>query len=165
MAKPVNIRRFRANPVEVLILSAVTVLFFRSVYNLVYDSQGFQSIQLAGHSQMNTAAERSPASVSSTFFNLEVKCDKNTDQDTGANKVRLTGTLCGSSTTNDTSKLVKTVVTNGANKFTATVFTDVNSGKYSTDYIPPNVGQNPIRVEFAYRDGKSFVQELNVLKN
>ena len=163
MAKPLNIRRFRANPVEVLILSVVTALFFRSVYKLVYDSEGFRAIQVA-HQASNAATEtRSPSSVSTTYFNLEVKCDKNMDQETPANKVRLTGSLCGSAP--DTSKLVKTSISNSANKFTATVFTDLNSGKFSTDYIPLNVGKNPIRIDFSYRDGKSTTQEFTVIKN
>jgi hypothetical protein len=80
-------------------------------------------------------------------------------QTVSAAKVRLTGAFCGAT---DPSQLTQITIVNKANKFAAAVFSDVNTGKYSTDYIPLNAGKNPIRVDFAYRDGKTVSRELDV---
>jgi hypothetical protein len=166
---PSKIRRFRSNPVEVAIFSVITLIFFNSVYNLFWDQQGFHPAALAPMvaNPISESGGRSPASASQAFVNVDVKCDTNADQDTTATKVRMTGTLCGDgrAPASDGSKLVKTMVVNNANKFNATVFTDVNAGKFSTDYIPLNLGKNPIHLEFTYRDGKVISQDINVVKN
>lgn len=162
-----NVKRFRANPVELAIFSVISLIFFNSVYNLFYDQQGFHPAALTPMSANPISEGRSPASTSQAFVNVDVRCDGNPDKDTTATKVRLTGALCadGRVPASDTTSLVKTQVINNANKFTATVFTDVNSGKFSTDYIPLNLGKNPIHLEFSYRSGKVVSQDINVVKN
>ena len=169
MGNSVNTRRFRANPIEVLILSAVSILFFRSVYNLVYDQPTFSSdpVSVSPIAANPLSEGRSPASAVSaqSFLNVDVTCDKNGDQETTASKVRLTGPLCGADSATDTGKLVKASISNTANKFAATVFTDVNAAKFSTDYIPLNMGKNPIHLEFSYRNGKVINADLSVVKN
>jgi hypothetical protein len=164
---PSNVKRFRTNPVELAIFSVITLIFFNSVYNLFYDQQGFHPAALSPMAANPVSEGRSPASVSQSFVNLDVKCDATPDQDTTATKVRITGNLCGEGRVpaSDGSKLVKTEVVNNANKFGATVFTDVNAGKFSTDYIPLNLGKNPIHVEFTYRGGEVVSQDFNVVKN
>ena len=153
MGTPQNIKRFRINPVEVAIFSIVTLIFLNSVYNLFYDRQGFHPAALAPMAANPTSEGRSPASVGQSFMNLEVKCETNSEQETAAAKVRLTGALCGvGATAADASKLLKTQIVNNANKFSATVFTDTTAGKFSTDYIPLNTGKNPIRIEFVYQE-------------
>ncbi|OFZ21076.1 MAG: hypothetical protein A2X94_07025 [Bdellovibrionales bacterium GWB1_55_8] len=164
MAKTSKLYRFRANPVEVLIFLAVTGVFARSVYQLVYDPEVLTAMTVSTPAAVS-GQSRSPASISQTFLNMELSCDKNADHDTGATKVRLTGNLCGVDSTTDATKLVRTVISNEANKFAATVFTDVRGGKFSTDYIPLNSGKNPIHVEFSYRDGKVVTQDVVILKN
>jgi hypothetical protein len=161
--------RFRANPVEIAVFSVVTLVLFNSVYNLFFDPQGFHASTLTPMAA-NPVSEsnRAPASAPAhAFVNIDVRCQGKTpiaqDQETGANKVRMTGAICTG--TSDPSKLVKTVVLNGANRFNATVFADTNAGKFSTDYIPLNAGKNPIKMEFTYADGKTVVNELTVIKN
>jgi hypothetical protein len=168
-APPSHVKRFRTNPVELAIFSVITLIFFNSVYNLFYDQQGFRPAALKPMAATPISEGRSPASASvpQAFVNVGVRCDANADKDTTATKVRLTGMLCGEgrAPASDATTLVKAQVTNTANKFAATVFTDVNSGKFSTDYIPLNLGKNPIRIEFSYRGGKVVTQDFNVVKN
>jgi hypothetical protein len=165
MGAPQHIRRFRVNPVEVAIFSVVTLIFLNSVYNLFYDRQGFHPAALAPMAAVPVSEGRAPASVNQAFANLEVKCGVNTDQDTQAAKVRLTGTLCGASAGTDGSKLLKTQIVNNANRFNATVFTDLSAGKFSTDYIPLNTGKNPIHLEFTFQGGKLVSHDVTVNKN
>ena len=54
---------------------------------------------------------------------------------------------------------------NSANKYSATVFTDVSSQKFSTDYIPLVSGRNAIHVEFSYQGGKTFSRDLALERN
>ena len=60
----------------------------------------------------------------------------------------------------DKSQVVAAAVVNSANQFRATVFTDLSSGKFSTDYIPLNSDKNPILLEFKFKNGKSVAHEL-----
>lgn len=165
MGTPQQLRRYKVNPVEVAIFSIVTLIFLNSVYNLFYDRQGFHPAALAPMAATPVSEGRSPASVNPAFANLEVKCGINSEQDTQAAKVRLTGTLCGAAAGTDGSKLIKTQIVNNANRFSATVFTDLSAGKFSTDYIPLNTGKNPIHLEFVFQGGKQVSHDVTVIKN
>ncbi len=160
---PSTLKRFKANPVEVALFSVVALICCNSLYNLFFDTRAFNPAALTPMAANPISEGRSPASLTQAFANIEVRCDTNADQ-TRASKVRLAGTFC-SPTAKDASKLLKAQITNGANKFAATVFTDSNSNKYSTDYIPLNAGTNPIHLEFHYRDGKVTTQSLSIVKN
>lgn len=157
-----NVRRFRANPVEVAVFSILTLVFANSVYNLFYERDGF-------HPKSLTPMEASPlregkrtlaSSTSSQLFNLDLPCDRSFNKEMQANRVRLLGTFCDK--TQLPSRLVKTQIVNNTNHFNATVFTDTDNGKYSTDYIPLEPGVNGVHVEFSYLDGKSFTQEISL---
>lgn len=160
-----HLRTFRTNPVEVAIFLAVTGLFVNSVVKLFYDSPDFQATALTQMASNPVSEGRAPASTQQSFLNLDVRCETAAEQETAASKVRLMGSLCGLDASTDGSKLTKTVVINNANKFSATIFTDVSAGKFSTDYIPLNVGRNPLHLEFTYRGGKTVTQELVINKN
>lgn len=166
---PQSIQRFRTNPVEIAIFSVITLVFFNSVYHLVYDPGGFQPAALAPMAANPVSEGRATATAGQVFANIDVRCDGNPDQDTTAGKVRFTGAFCDGgrapASAAETDQLTQVSVVNSANKFTATVFTDVSAGKYSTDYIPLNLGKNPIHLEFSYRGGKVVGQDLTVVKN
>ena len=150
---------------EIAIFSVISLIFFNSVYNLFYDHQGFHGTALTAMAANPVSEGRSPASVSQAFINVSVACEANADQDTSANKVRMTGALCDTGPSNDPSHLIKTQVVNNANKFNATVFTEVNAAKFSTDYIPLSLGKNPIHLEFTYLGGKVVTHDITVVKN
>jgi hypothetical protein len=177
---PHEVRHFRVNPVEILILLTMTVVVGNSAYNLLYGTDSFHPDALKPMAANPASEGRTLASVpSSSFANLEVKCfaenvngdmgprpasvSTANDHETSANKVRLTGTLCGSDGITG-SQLVKATVLNSSNRFNATVFTDSNSPQFTTDYIPLAAGKNTLRLEFAYRGGKTHTQEITVSK-
>jgi hypothetical protein len=157
-------KRYRTNPVEITIFCVVLLVFCNSIYRLFNDSRTLHASVLRPMASSPISEGRSPSSVSPAFINIEIKCEGVLDQDTSASKVRLSGPLCGSDPVTAGSSLMKTVVMNGSNKFSATIFTDVNSGKFSTDYIPLNSGKNTIHLEFSYRDGKIASQDITVTK-
>jgi hypothetical protein len=193
-------KRFRVNPVEILILLTMTIVVGNSGYNLLYGTDSFHPSQLkaiTAQSPLSPVDNRSLASTpTSAFANIEIKCqrqnapeatassDESTSDDpasdenapsaassaassndakTAASKVRLTGVLCGGDGLTG-AQLVKATVLNSANHFNATVFTDSDSPQFTTDYIPLTEGKNSLRIEFAYRGGKTNTQEFNVSK-
>ena len=175
-----EVRSFRVNPVEILILLTMTVVVGNSVYNLLYGTDSFHPSALKPMAANPISEGRKLSSAqNSSFANLEVKClsengsgdvgprpasvTSANDRDTSANKIRLTGTLCGGDGITG-SQLVKATVLNSSNRFNATVFTDSNSTQFTTDYIPLAAGKNTLRLEFAYRGGKTHTQEISVSK-
>ncbi len=167
----VRTRRYRTNPFEIVIFVIVSIICIRSIYSLFYDPQSFRAAALtpASNSPITDGMSRSPAGFASpSFLNLDIKCEAPSNKETTATKVRLTGNLCGIATSDSkdsSNQMLKAAILNQANKFNATVFTDFNAGKFSTDYIPLNSGENPIKVEFSFRNGKVFTQEFNVVRN
>lgn len=163
-SKPIH--RFRINPVEILIFVAVLGLFGKSVYSLIYSTpEVIQTPIQADIPAANPLTEgRSPASVSQAFSLYDFKCDQAQEQAVLASKIRLSGPICGMNSRDDSALLSKSLIQNSANKFNATVFTDLNAARFSTDYIPLNLGKNPIQVEFIYRDGRVVSQKLMLIK-
>ncbi|MGZ3689470.1 MAG: hypothetical protein ACXVBW_14305, partial [Bdellovibrionota bacterium] len=140
-----KVRRFKTNPVEIVIFSVVSLIFINSLYNLFYDHQGFHPAALSPMAANPTSEGRAPASVvQKSFKSVDLSCESNPEQDTTATKVRLAGPLCEIDAALDAAKLLRTTIINTANQFNATVFPDVSTGKFSTDYIPLNTGKNPI---------------------
>ncbi len=169
MAPSRNSRSYKINPVEVAIFSIVTLIFFNSIYNLFYDHKGIGPTALAPFTGSATGESRAPAAASQSFQNIEIRCAATADQEVNAAKVRLAGPLCDpkhvAEAKSESSKLLKTQVLNMTNKFSATVFTDLSSDRFSTDYIPLNPGKNTIQLEFTFEGGKTFTQTLSVQKN
>lgn len=154
-------RAFRVNPVEVMIFAGVSIIFANSIYHLFNEKNGTTlALQLTPQESSVQDTGRSPASVTPMFISVDLPCDENgVDSVTQAGKVRILGSLCGGSETPQKAQIV-----NQANQFAATVFTDSNAGKYSTDYIPLNSGKNPIRVTFTSTSGKVITKEVIVTK-
>ncbi|MBC7692744.1 MAG: hypothetical protein H7222_13365 [Methylotenera sp.] len=172
MPNPQNIKRFRANPVEVTILAVMALILCNSVYRLFDERADFKFAALSPMTAQPTqGAHRSPASVIPEFASLDINCDSretSSEQRTAAGKVRLTGPLClqNSQPGSDSaaSQLVKSQISNTANRFNATVFTDVSASRFSTDYIPLVPGRNLIEVEFTYKSNK-FTRSLSVFNS
>lgn len=160
MGPPPCDKRFRINPVEVIVLMIIGGLLLHSSYRLLRDSQNGMHLEVFSPLPVN----RGIASTIRPFQNLEIHCGEEFQQQTEASKIRLIGPLChlaeAQATPPSTLK-----VKNAANQFTATVFTDRVNQKFFTDYIPLARGDNPIRVEFQYPNGKSTSQDLIVMKN
>lgn len=158
-----ELRRYRVNPVEIVILLTIAGVFLNSAYDLFYSSQGFHPAALKPMAANPVSEGRSPASITSSFLSADVACGTNTDRETSASKIRLSGPLCGtdhSAEHQESDPLLRATVLNEANQFSATVFTDAASGKFSTDYIPLSAGKNQIKVEFSYKSGKVISQDV-----
>lgn len=153
-------RRFQINPVELLIFFLVSGIFINSVYKLFYDWKGLQTVQKAS-SPPKEEPPRELAAQGESLRNIEVQCQEGFEQITEAGKVRLSGPICGRG---QGMSLLKTEIVNLANGSIATVFTDTNADKFSTDYIPLGPNRNPISLKFIYRDGKTVSQQITILK-
>jgi len=148
-----------------LIFCIVALVFANSVYNLVFDKQGNRPVAMN-----RPEAQPEATQTLQSFLNLEMDCDTLKDQETTASRVRLVGPYCGTGNDNrapaaEGIRVVKTQIVNSSNQFTATIFTDSSSGKFSTDYIPLNPGKNLIRIDFVYEDGKNTTRELTLNKS
>jgi hypothetical protein len=165
---------FKLNPIEGLLFGLMALIFCHSMYSLVYDFGNLRAAPLGSTSHEVAQAQvthgmswetRAPASKGTGLRSIDFKCEDSAGSESGvsATKVRLTGPLCG--LPSPTAKLVKTQIVNGANKYSATVFTDVSAQKFSTDYIPLVTGRNSIHVEFEYQGGKTFSRDLALERN
>ncbi len=164
-----NQKRFQINPIEVLIASALGVVFVHSLYQLLYETpSGPTSTALVAMKAKPTSEGRSIASsiTSPTLLNLELDCSKSIESVTQATKARIQGELCGIKPSLEGGKLNSASVTNTSNQFVATVFAQNDSTHFSTDYVPLMPGQNKIHVEFSYSGGiKTYSQDLIITKN
>jgi len=136
------LRRFKVNPVELAIFSVVSLIVVNSLYNLLREGPPSREI------------------ASSTVGSVDLNCTQapGTEQQTSAEKIRMTGALCG----HTGAKLLKTQILNTSNRYSATVFSDEANKKFSTDYIPLNTGKNILNIEFQYSDGKTFSSAVTV---
>lgn len=162
MSHSQTLNRFKANPIEVLIFAVITAVFCHSVYSLFYESPDFSpNSTLSSFPTGTNTPERHLASTpSTTAAILALNCDSPLKQETPLSQVRLSGFLCGLKEDSNARRLTKTVIFNQANQFQATIFTDLFTSTFSTDYIPLIAGENKIRVEFSYFDSQSFSQEI-----
>ena len=155
----------RFNPVELVIFAMVATGFGYSAYRLVQERPHFDSKMLAPMaSNPVSETQRQPASVAPLFGHVDFGCKSGQEKMVKASKVRIAGPICSVDGGTEKSQVVSTAVTNSANQFHATVFTDVGSGKFSTDYIPLNSDKNPIRVEFKFKNGKTVAHDLVLQK-
>lgn len=103
----------------------------------------------------------------------ETKCQPTEVFETGASKVRVLGPLCGmsgrqpgSSPSGAASEPGPTEhrIENATTRYVATVFSEKGSGRFSTDFIPLELGANRILMQFSYKGGRIVPIELTVLR-
>jgi hypothetical protein len=179
------------NPVEGLVLIAVLGGFTYSIIGLFNERDTFTTLMkieegsapgLASLTDKGGArkpassqlvagveadADRDPASTQSTaglLRQFDFRCDLSGEQSIEAGKVRLSGPFCSGTGGISADSPIKTAILNEANQFTATVFMDGSTGRFSTDYIPLTSGSNPIAVEFRYANGASVKKSFTLLK-
>lgn len=153
------------NLVEFLIFGFATAVFFNSAYQLFY---GWEELRPATLGSMDAPAQktnaRSPAALGQSILYLDFDCQKSPIQvTTSAHSLRLKGKLCSEGSSK--ARLLKTEVTNVANKEKGHVFIDSNDGSFSTNYIGLNNGENPIQIQFIYDGGNVVPKTLTVFKN
>ena len=186
MGHPHQARRFRINPVELVVFGVVSLIFANSVYQLFYDWEEVRANAVGATAAVkaDSSSVRGIASANPLFSTIEVKCDSEKAttgakkksgaeesqslETTDAAKIRLSGPLCGIGvkTPQDAKpKLLKAEVVNRTTNTAATVFTNATDGSFSTDFIPLNPGRNQIQLKWIYQGGKEHSQGLVVQKN
>lgn len=156
-------RRFRVNPVEVVIFAVISLIFVKSGYSLLYTHDGFDPIALttSAENSVTPVTGRAPASVTpvvKNFTEVKIGCEPDKEgQSVNAKKIRLIGTICD--------EVDKINVVNTSAKVTATVFPDFPNQKFSTDYISLAQGKNVIYVEYQLKDGKILGREFSITQN
>lgn len=184
-------KRNRLRSIEVGIFTVVSLVFLNSVYHLFTDGR-FLTNQaprpLAASSDMRGAASRGPKPASVTeeasaitkqshdMIPYEIQCLVDGERlETAAAKVRVTGPFCGASNRGLASDrpeaLIEKGVTpyqlkiqNDTNSYAATVLSDQQSGTFSTDFIPLEMGPNKVSMAFFYKKKKPHVIELSVTR-
>lgn len=167
--------------VEILIFSGVCLVFMNSVYNLFTDgkllSDGSRT-PIAIRSLSTPEGERrpAPAGAMANFIPYETKCAPTGEVfETTAAKVRILGPFCGAP-----AQAVRQIaseegatshsgpseyrIENTTSHYLATVFSDLEAAKFSTDFVPLESGPNKIHMEFRYKDGHIFPVELTIIK-
>lgn len=170
-------RHFKVNPVELAIFAAVTLIFCNSVYNLFYDrpagslvpmltkAKAPGSTGLSGRFPASIERRKTEVAPVAIFARKELGCEAQQSYGTTAKEIQLSGLLCGSKSFEDAQNLVKTEIVNLNHKgYSVTVFPDTKNLKFTTDYIPLVEGQNSIRVDFVYKNGKTISNHLNVAR-
>jgi len=166
------------------IFAVVSLIFLNSVYSLFTDGKFAgeserQPIAVNQVKDQNSTAQesRKPASRGNGldgFVPYETRCQATGEIfETEAAKVRILGPFCGATPAprgpaTDAQGAAapdgQYRVENTTTRFTATVFSDSQAGKFSTDFIPLDPGSNRIVMEFRYRSGKVFPVELTVIR-
>jgi hypothetical protein len=163
-----HIRRFRSNPVELLVFSAIALLFINSIYDLFYEPAGFNLAALAPMHSNPISEGRHLASVQDPLLTLNIPCNSTQETQTAANRVRIMGPICrgeDSEVQIKNTTPMKSSIQNTSNHFNAAVFFDEDSGKFATEYIPLVSGENKIEISFKHKDGETVSQNLRVIKN
>jgi hypothetical protein len=105
--------------------------------------------------------ERAPASA--LLERIETSCGASIEKMTSANRVLITGPICGDPGPEGVN-LKRTSAINATKGVTATVITDLQPNRYTTD-VPLAMGRNSIRLEFSYADGKTETFDVNITRN
>jgi hypothetical protein len=150
------------NPVELVIFGLVATSFGFSAYKLFNQKDGLGSNLLAPMASNPVSENRAPASTP-LFSQVDFPCEAGKTVAVSASKVRINGPICAING-GEPSALSKASIVNSTNQFSATVFTDTGTGKFSTDYIPLNAERNSIRLEFSYKNGQSVSHEFTIQK-
>jgi len=153
----------RLNPVELVIFAVVATGFGLSAYRLIQEQPGAGSAMLApmASNPVSEQTDRSPAALSPLFGHVDFGCKAGQETSVKASKIRISGPICG---IEPGTSMISTNIINSTNQFHATVFSDLSTGKFSTDYIPLNSDKNSIRVEFKFANGKTISHDLTLQK-
>ena len=152
--------RFRS--LEIGIFSVVSLVFLNSVYNLVTNGQilGATPLGAIKPTRNVSSVEGQKPDAFEHFATYETHClVKGESFATDASKVRIKGVFCGSpppeSESLEQTHPVDYKVKNKTTGYLATVLSENEVGRFSTDFIPLENGPNNILMEFKYRGVKS----------
>lgn len=164
--KDYKTRRFLSyGKVEFAILGVVGLVLVNSVYHLVSASPDVVS------TAQNTRTIASTR-VGEQAESYETKCREMGEIFvTTASRIRITGPYCHSQRAEQaldgrsiasTQEPLALDASNLSSAYSATVFKDNVTQRFSTDFIPVLVGSNKIRVNFQYPASKTFQLDVNI---
>lgn len=149
MAKTTKNRKSRfVNPIEAAIFALTLGFFLHSAYRLFLDHEA-NSVQMAAQ-QSHREVNRSPATMEApqAYTTIDIDCSDHKDYSTDADRVRLSGKICGKGT------LKRAEIINRATRAEAVIFLDQMEGSYLTDYMNLSNGKNPFELRFFFSDSK-----------
>lgn len=150
------LKTFKVNPVELLIFTGVSLVFLNSVYKLFYDwnirdPQKLDLIGLQSASEGNRGIASTSTAQKSQF---QLVCGEKQDLETTASRVLLLGEICGRDTSGSR-KFKSAQILNTTNNKGTTVYSQMITGRFSSDFIPLEPGANRIVVRFTYEDASN----------
>lgn len=167
MATEQETKRYRHNPLEVLIFTAITGFFIHSVYTLFQEKSHIATSFEVAETETTGGVTRSPAS--SQVSEIELDCVAGVEYQVSSERVKLRGMLCppesmsltgGREPSSETPARIKVV--NQANEALGTVFMDSGHKKFTTDYLPLIAGENHLLVTYYYRGNRSSQRDLTI---
>ena len=163
-----NKERFITRFIEYIILNLVLMIFFHSIYHVVYKNENFN---LNVFSKFFHFIENHPKEKKRkiSFLVIDVSCETEIKKITQANQIRIQGSLCSTqkkSQRNIASLKEKNEITvlNEKNHFLATIFKKKNKKQYSTDYISIEPGINLIHISMIDSHGNEIQQKIEIIK-
>ena len=169
--------KHKLNTIELALFSVVGVIFLNSVYRLVTDGPALN--------RSYDEIKRKPASVTEEVFNKKdfliynTNCTSPELISTTASKVRIEGANCGApsllkskrspgSTTLNTENLEHPLstsqVTNKISHFSGSLIFEPETNKFSTEFIPLELGKNNVHLDFKYKTGKSVPLDIEITR-
>jgi hypothetical protein len=168
--------KHRFKSLEIGIFSVVSLVFLNSVYGFLSNGHFLGIRRLA--SSPKPVLNRSVSSELESFTQYETTCHPAGEVlRTQAAKIRVVGAYCGASSVRQVASVPAAAgaappvepldyrVENASTHYLATVFTDHEAQRFSTDFIPLNPGSNKILMDFKYRSGKTHTVVIEFIRN
>lgn len=151
-------RRFRVNPLELLLFLGMIGVTSRSAYLMFSEIPNYDAFLHADRAPASAVDEASPARRKLTGH-LFLDCTPSVEPKyVEAEQVRVHGDLCGSrverGSTGPAATPQKVSVLNRTNQQEAIVFIDKGRSEYSTEFLPLDPGKNAIQIKIEYQNGK-----------
>ncbi len=157
-------KSYRTNPVEVVFLGVMGALFLSSVYNLFFTERSFiVKVDAPNRPVIKERASetaREPASTTLPTESLELTCEPKQARMTSVSRVRLQGLLCGG--TKNGALLEGRIVNEATHTEGLLVVSDPT--RFASDFVPLNLGRNPVKLVFQFTGGKKVALDLELTR-
>lgn len=159
-----QLKRFKINPVELVVLGFTALIFSNSLYHLFYDWKDSKQAHWQAPSHTDTTQPtREPASLhKGSFANIEFDCGlQHQTITTQADKVRITGPLC-QNLSGASLSMIK-IFKEGTE--TQAAFTDISGNRFSSSFISlKDLGEHSIVLKFLYDGDLAPLEKKLTLK-
>lgn len=151
-------QRFRSNPVEILVFTAVCALAGYSVLRtLNYPPTASYASFAPGYDRV--APARQLASLREQGSALEVPCELRETAASAAPKVNLFGAACDIPS-GKAIRLIQMRITNETNKYSAVIAAGASGLFFEAANVPLEVGHNRLVLNYSYSDGTQVARSV-----